>query len=109
MMVETTTGPEDGRMHTMYVRQFGYSIAPGQEEKAVALCADFVQNLRTRGVRAYVLVGGKMDTTLQMVEEYASLDAMHEARKALDCDESYRGVVSAWASEFYPLVRSAAP
>lgn len=93
----------------MYVRQFGYSIEPGQEEKAVALCADFVQHLRTRGVRAYVLVGGKMDTTLQMVEEYASLDAMHDARQALECDENYRGAVSVWASEFYPMVRAAAP
>lgn len=93
----------------MYVRQFGYAIVPGQEEKSVALCTQFVGALRERGVRAQVLIGGRGETTLQMAEEYASLEAMHATRQVLEGDESYRSAVSAWASAFYPLVRAAAP
>lgn len=93
----------------MYVRQFGYSIVSGQEERAAALCTNFARALCERGIAAHVLVGGRSSATLQMVEEYASLEAMYAARKALECDESYRGAVSAWAMEFYPLVQAAAP
>lgn len=93
----------------MYVRQFGYTIVPGQEETAIALCGMFVEALRERGIAAQMLVGGRSNATLQLVEEYVSREAMQAARTALDCDEDYRTAVSGWAAQFYPLVQSAAP
>lgn len=93
----------------MYVRQLGYKIVPGQEERAIVLCRNFVEALCDRGIRAYVLVGNKLDATLQVVEEYVSLDSMHAARAALQCDENFCGAVTTWAAEFYPLVQAALP
>ena len=93
----------------MYVRQSGYTIRAGHEEQATALCARFADVLRRRGVRAHVLVGGKRDATLLLMEEYSSLEALRVVRRALECDESFRSVVSAWAAAFYPLVQTAAP
>jgi hypothetical protein len=93
----------------MYVRQFGYTIVPGQEEKAVTLCGRFVEALRERGIAAQILVGGRDGSTLQLVEEYVSREAMYAARAALEGDASYRSAASGWAAEFYPLVAAAAP
>jgi len=93
----------------MYVRQCGYTIHTGHEEQATALCARFADALRRRGVRAHVLVGGKRDATLQLVEEYSSLEALRVVRRALECDDHFRSAVSAWAAAFYPLVQASAP
>lgn len=93
----------------MYVRQFGYQVARGYEEKAAELCGHFVEALRERGVRAYVLAANRFDSTLHVVEEYLSLDSMYMARAALECDEGYRAAACAWAAEFFPLVRAALP
>ena len=93
----------------MYVRQCGYTIRTGHEEQATTLCARFADVLRRRGVRAHVLVGGKRDATLQLVEEYPSLEALRVVRRALECDESFRSAVRAWAAAFYPLIQAAAP
>ncbi len=92
-----------------YVRRCGYTIVPGREEKAVGLCMRLVDALRGRGVRAWVLVGGKGDATLQLVEEYPSVEDMRAMRVTLERDEMYRRAVCAWAIEFYPLVRASAP
>lgn len=93
----------------MYVRQFGYRIVPGHEEKAIALCSSFADVLRQHGVVARVLVGDGHAATLQLEEEYDSLDAVGDTRKALESDERYHDAVSRWAVDFYPLVQSATP
>lgn len=95
----------------MYVRQFGYTIVPGQEEKAIALCGMFVEALRERGIAVQMLVGGRSNATLQLVEEYTSREAMQAARTALDCDEAYRTAVSRMGCPVLPArpVRRAGP
>jgi hypothetical protein len=93
----------------MYVRQCGYTIRAGHEEQATALCARFADGLRRRGMRAHVLVGGKWDATLQLMEEYPSLEALRVVRRALECDANFRSAMSAWAAAFYPLIQAAAP
>ena len=108
-MVEVTREETDREQEAMYVRQCGYTIRAGHEEQATALCARLANVLRRRGVRAHVLVGGKRDATLQLVEEYPSLEALRVVRRALECDESFRSAVSAWAAAFYPLVQTSAP
>ena len=108
-MVEVTTEETYREQEAMYVRQCGYTIHAGHEEQATALCARFADVLRRRGVRAHVLVGGKRDATLQLVEEYPSLEALRVVRRALECDDKFRSAVSAWATAFYPLVQASAP
>jgi hypothetical protein len=108
-MVEVTMEDTFWEQEAMYVRQFGYTIRAGHEEQATALCARLVDALRRRGVRAHLLVGGKREATLQLVEEYPSLEALRVVRRALECDEKFRSAVSAWATAFYPLVQSSAP
>jgi hypothetical protein len=108
-MVEVTTEDTIRAQEAMYVRQCGYTIRAGHEEQATALLARFADVLRRRGVPAHVLVGGKQDATLQLVEEYPSLEALRVVRRALECDENYRSTVSAWAAVFYPLVQAWAP
>jgi hypothetical protein len=108
-MVKVTTEDTIREQEAMYVRQCGYTIRAGHEEQATALCAHFADVLRRRGVRAHVLVGGKRDATLQLVEEYPSLEALRVLRRALECDENVRSAMSAWAAAFYPLVQAAAP
>lgn len=93
----------------MYVREFGYHVVPGQEEKAVVLCRQFVEALCERGINAYVHVGKGLHAMLHVVEEYLSPAGMYAARAALECDENYRSAVCAWAAEFYPLVQAAIP
>ncbi len=92
-----------------YVRRCGYTIVPGREEKAVGLCMRLVEALRERGVLAWVLLGGTGDATLQLVEEYPSVEDMRAMCATLERDEMYRRAVCAWAIEFYPLVRASAP
>ena len=108
-MVEVTREETDREQEAMYVRQCGYTIRAGHEEQATTLCARFADVLRRRGVRANVLVGGKRDATLQLVEEYPSLEALRVVRRALECDDNFRSVVSAWAAAFYPLVQASVP
>jgi hypothetical protein len=108
-MVEVTTEDTIREQEAMYVRQCRYTIRAGHEEQATVLCARLADVLRRRGVRAHVLVGGKQDATLQLVEEYLSLEALRVVRRALECDEKFRSAVSAWAAAFYPLVQAAAP
>jgi hypothetical protein len=108
-MVEVTTEETYREQEAMYIRQCGYTIHAGHEEQATALCTRFVEVLRRRGVRAHVLVGGKWDAMLQLVEEYPGLEALRVVRRALECDEGFRSVVSAWAAAFYPLVQTSAP
>ena len=108
-MVEVTTEDTVREQEAMYVRQFGYTIRPGHEAQAATLCVRFVDMLRRRGVRAHVLVGGERDATLQLAEEYPSLEALRVARRALECDENYRSAASAWAAAFYPLVQASVP
>src|ERR671937_1287463 len=108
-MVEVTREETDPEQEAMYVRQCGYTIRAGHEEQATALCARLANVLRRRGVRAHVLVGGKRDATLQLVEEYPSLEALRVVRRALECDDNFRSAVSAWAAAFYPLVQTSAP
>lgn len=93
----------------MYMRQFGYSIVPGFEERAIVLCRSFIEALHVRGIRARVTIATEGDMTLQVIEEYPSIEAMLAVRSALECDENYRSAVSKWAAEFYPLVRAAIP
>ncbi len=93
----------------MYVRQYSYTIVPGQERRAAALCERLARVLRERGVRARVLVGGAQQVTVQLVEEYAGMAEMSMARAALRHDAAYRDLVVAWVADFYPLVSASAP
>ena len=108
-MVEVATEATMREQEAMYVRQCGYTIRAGHEEQAATLCARFADVLRRRGVRAHVLVGGKRDATLQLVEGYPNLEALRVVRRALECDENLRSAVTAWAAAFYPLVQASAP
>jgi hypothetical protein len=108
-MVKVITDDTLREQEAMYVRQLGYTIRAGHEEQATALCTRFADVLRRRGVRAHVLVGGKLDSRLQLVEEYPSLEALRVARRSLECDENYRSAVRAWAAAFYPLVQASVP
>ena len=108
-MVEVTTEDTVREQEAMYVRQFVYTIRAGHEEQATALCARLADALRRRGVRAHLLIGSKRDATLQLVEEYPSLEALRVVRRALECDEHFRSTVSVWAAAFYPLVQASAP
>src|SRR5207248_10659618 len=90
-------------------RQIGYTIRAGHEEQATALCARLADAMRRRGVRAHLLIGGKRNSTLQLVEEYPSLEALRVVRRALECDANFRSALSAWAAAFYPLVQASAP
>ncbi len=93
----------------MYMRQYAYTIVPGQERKAVALCGRLARVLRERGVRTRVLVGGAQQVTVQLVEEYAGMPEMSMARASLRHDAAYRDLAVAWAADFYPLVSASAP
>ncbi len=93
----------------MYIRRFGYKILPGQEERALVLCHHYVQALRERDIQAQIAVSTSRDATLHIVEEYSSPETMREVRRRLEADESFRRTITAWATEFYPLVQAAYP
>ena len=93
----------------MYMQQYAYTIVPGQERRAVALCERLARVLRERGLRTRVLVGGAPQVTVQLVEEYTGVSEMGMARASLRRDAAYRDLVVAWAAEFYPLVSAYAP
>ena len=93
----------------MYIRQLSFSIIPGSEERAVALCSRYAARLRAFGIPARIAIVRQGAFTLQLCEEYVSLEDLESKRRFLDRNDMYHNELSTWARDFYPLVQAASP